>query len=332
MKKILKLQPSFTNNASAFFSRLTPISKSIIQSVNIYQIFTDHSESDDSDTIWLLTHLFFAVDSSDAFYQLCNACSASRQVKELAVSWSINSIFEAVQALDQLNITVIIALILHHFYLTFLVTQHYKQERHHQSQKLKCVLRSQNFSYTKAGHDTETATEQDCLECTDIKALTELMIKAYLSLKLTQKHNIVTDNEYQKKLSSLKVRLCDRHNWYTMQQWLSFRILALVLTQSNYQIQNCELIPSSSLFVNFLIQIRVERLSMPLFTLFLNILIEFCKDFLHTVSELISQHICKILYWKDLNQKYVFETLNENLLKKEHLNSNNFINFCELNS
>jgi len=90
-----------------------------------------------------------------------------------------------VQALDQLDITVITALILHRFYLIFLVTQHYKQERHHQSQQLKRVLRSQNFSYTKAGHDTETATEQDCLECTDIKALTELMAEAYLSLKPT---------------------------------------------------------------------------------------------------------------------------------------------------
>jgi len=36
-----------------------------------------------------------------------------------------------VQALDQLDIIVITALILHCFYLIFLVTQRYKQERHH---------------------------------------------------------------------------------------------------------------------------------------------------------------------------------------------------------
>ncbi len=331
-KKIPKLQPSFTNNASAFFSGLTPIPKSIIHPANIYQIFTDRSESGDSDTIWLLTRLFFAIGSPDAFYQLRDACSASRQVKELAVSRSTNSISEAVQALDQLDITVITASILRRFYLTFLVTQRYERERHHQSQRPKRVLGSQNFSYTKVGHDTGTATKQDCLGRADTKALIGLMAEAYPSLKPTRKRNIVTDDEYQKKLSSLKVRLRDGRNWYTMQQRLPPGILALVPTRGDYQIQNRELVPSPPLFVNFLIQIRVERLSMPLFTLFLDVLIEFRGDFLRTVSGLVSQHICEILYRKDLNRKYVFETLDGNLLKKEHLDSNNFINFCELDS
>lgn len=331
-KKIPKLQRSFTNNASAFFSGLKPIPKSIIQPASIYQIFTDRSESGDSDTIWLLTRLFFAIGSPDAFYQLRDACSASRQVKELAASRSTNSISEAMQALDQLDITVITASILRRFYLTFLVTQRYERERHHQSQRPKRVLGSQNFSYTKSGYDTGTATKQDCLGRADTKALTELMAEAYPSLKPTWKRNIVTDDEYQKKLSSLKVRLRDGRNWYTMQQRLPPGILALVPTWGDYQIQNREFVPSPPLCVNFLIQIRVERLSIPLFTLFLDVLIEFRGDFLRTVSELVSQHICEILYRKDLNRKYVFETLDGNHLKQEHLDSNNFIKFCELDS
>jgi len=127
------------------------------------------------------------------------------------------------------------------------------------------------------------------------------MANAYPSLKPTQKCNTATNDEYQKKLSSLKVRLCDRCNWHKMQQRLSSEILALVFTQSDYQIQNCELVFSPTSFVNFLIQNRVERLSTPQFSLFLKILIEFHEDFLQKVSELMSQHICKILYQKDLN-------------------------------
>lgn len=64
-------------------------------------------------------------------------------------------------------------------------------------------------------------------------------------------------------------------------------------------------------------------------TLFLNILVEFHKDFLYEVSELISQHICKILYWEDLSQQYVFENLDETDLKQESLNSVKFIDFCK---
>jgi len=332
LNKILKIQQFLTNDASAFFSSLTPISKNMKQSINIYQIFTDRSESDNSDTIWLLTHLFFAIGSSDAFCQLHDACGASRQVKEHVILQLIKSISEAMQALNWLDITAITASILHRFYLTFLITQRDKQESYHQSQQLKHVSRTQNFSYTNSDHDERTVTEQDCLRCTDTIALTQLMANAYPSLKLTQKCNTATDDEYQKKLSSLKVRLCDRHNWHKMQQQLSSEILALVLTQSDYQIQNCELVSSSTLFVNFLIQNRVERLSKPQFSLFLKILIEFHEDFLQKVSGLMSQHICKILYQKDLNQRYVFETLNENDLKQEHLDSENLMKFCELKS
>jgi len=172
LNKILKIQQSLTNDASAFFSSLTPISKNMKQSINIYQIFTDHSESGNSDTIWLLTRLFFAIDSSDAFCQLRDACGASRQVKEHVILQSIKSISEAMQALDWLNITAITALILHCFYLTFLVTQCNEQESYHQSQQLKRVSRTQNFSYTNSDHDEQTATELDCLRRTDIIALT----------------------------------------------------------------------------------------------------------------------------------------------------------------
>lgn len=330
--KIPKIQRSLTNDASAFFSSLTPIPKNMKQPTNIYQIFTDRSESGNSDTIWLLTRLFFAIGSPDAFCQLRDACGASRQVKEHVILQSTKSISEAMQALDRLDITAITASILRRFYLTFLVTQRDEQESYHQSQRPKRVSRTQNFSYTNSDHDGRTATEQDCLRRADTIALTRLMANAYPSLKPTRKCNTATDDEYQKKLSSLKVRLRDGRNWHKMQQRLSPGILALVPTRGDYQIQNRELVSSPTSFVNFLIQNRVERLSTPQFSLFLEILIEFRGDFLRKVSGLVSQHICEILYRKDLNRRYVFETLDGDDLKQEHLDSENLMKFCELES
>lgn len=82
----------------------------------------------------------------------------------------------------------------------------------------------------------------------------------------------------------------------------------------------------------FLICIRVERLSEPLFTLFLDVLVEFRGDFLCKVSELVSQHIQKILYREDLSQRYVFENVDGTALKQEPLNSVKFIDFCNLHT
>jgi hypothetical protein len=257
---------------------------------------------------------FFTIDSSDAFCQLRDVCGASRQVKEHVILQLIKSISEAMQALNQLDITAITASILHRFYLTFLVTQCDKQKLPSKSVTQMCVknpelqlhkLRSwwtdSNWARLSSVHwyHSPDSINDQCLSQPEADPEVQYSNGWWVS----------------EKLSSLKVRLCDGRNWHKMQQWLSSEILALMPTQGDYQIQNCKLVFSLTSFVNFLIQNRVERLSTPQFSLFLKILIEFCEDFLWKVSELISQHICKILYQKDLNWRYVFETLDEDDLK-----------------
>jgi hypothetical protein len=54
----------------ASLKRLEHILKSNIQPAKVYKIFLDRSQSKDLDGIWLLTRLFFAIASPDAFYQL----------------------------------------------------------------------------------------------------------------------------------------------------------------------------------------------------------------------------------------------------------------------
>jgi hypothetical protein len=74
----------------------------------------------------------------------------------------------------------------------------------------------------------------------------------------------------------------------------------------------------------------VEKLSARLFAVFLDVLTELRGDFLHKVSDLVSQHIHDILYRKDLSWKYGFENIDGDTLKKEPLDSPGFIQFCEL--
>jgi hypothetical protein len=74
----------------------------------------------------------------------------------------------------------------------------------------------------------------------------------------------------------------------------------------------------------------VEKLSARLFDVFLDVLNELRGDFLHKVSELVSQHIHDILYRKDLSWKYRFEKIDGDTLKREPLDSRGFTQFCDL--
>ncbi len=68
------------------------------------------------------------------------------------------------------------------------------------------------------------------------------------------------------------------------------------------------------------------------FSLFLDVLIEFRGNFLHNVSDLVSQHIHGILNQNNLNQRYMFENLDGDCLKHEPFDSENLIDLCKLNS
>lgn len=80
----------------------------------------------------------------------------------------------------------------------------------------------------------------------------------------------------------------------------------------------------------YLTNIRIEKIPVPLFNTFLDILSELRRDFLRKVSGLVSAHIQDILYRRDLQWKYVFEKIDGDSLKQEPLDSPGFIQFCEL--
>ena len=82
-------------------------------------------------------------------------------------------------------------------------------ERRHESQRPKRLLGAQKSKYINLRQDIRPATKQDCLGRADAMTLAELMAGAYPNLEPTRKRTAAADDEHQKKLSTLKVTLCD---------------------------------------------------------------------------------------------------------------------------
>ena len=75
----------------------------------------------------MLTRLFFAIASPDAFYQLRDACTSIRENGASTILQPTNSVAQTIQALDNLEIAVLINSILRRYHLTRLVD--YRNER-----------------------------------------------------------------------------------------------------------------------------------------------------------------------------------------------------------
>ncbi len=145
--KISKIHCFFKSNVSAFFNQLSFISKNLMQSVDIYQIFADRSQNENKNEIWLLTRLFFAIVSSNVFYQLRDVCIITWRNEDLSILQSINSISQTIQVLDHLDTTVFIISILRRYYLIFLMTHRNERERHYQSQRSRRVSSILKYDY-----------------------------------------------------------------------------------------------------------------------------------------------------------------------------------------
>jgi len=75
----------------------------------------------------------------------------------------------------------------------------------------------------------------------------------------------------------------------------------------------------------------IEKMSLPLFTHFLDILDKYRGDFLRRVSKQISEHMDDILGRKDLRYRYEFEKMDADSLKGEPHDSPAFLQFSEYN-
>ncbi|EON65747.1 hypothetical protein W97_04986 [Coniosporium apollinis CBS 100218] len=220
----------FDANSSKFFEELQHIPQSSIQSAEVYQTFVKRSNSEDENGLWLLTRLFFAIASPDAFFQLRDACSSVRRKADVTVPQHINTVAQTVEALDSLETAASTNAILRRYHLTRLVEHRNERENQHRIERPERVIRSLS----------KTVKQQEGFGRASSMALADIMAEAYPGLKQPSKQRTAPNAEYQRRYKILKNRLCSGRNWDLMQQRFSPGILALVPTGGDYGIQNYE--------------------------------------------------------------------------------------------
>jgi hypothetical protein len=89
----------------------------------------------------LLTRLFFAIASPDAFYQLRDACTSIRENGASTILQPTNSIAQTIQALDNLEIAASTNSILRRYHLTRLVDHRNERESYHKIKRPERAVR-----------------------------------------------------------------------------------------------------------------------------------------------------------------------------------------------
>ena len=227
-----KIEEFFRDDVSTHFQNLTPIPKDMKQPTDIYLVFARRCPDALPSRVGLLTRLFFAVGSPDAFYQLHDACRASREGRISDILQPTNDISQIIQALDRVETTLFVASILRRFYLSILVDKRHKLEELYQKQRPRRPRGSVEYGITNLKQIAAS-------ERSSVRALDEMMKEAYPDIKPTRPHRSSREDAYIKSLSSLRTRLRHGSNWYTMQQIIP-GALALIPTASDYGIQNRE--------------------------------------------------------------------------------------------
>ena len=226
-QKVAK-QHSIRQSDLAFLKELSPIPKESKQPQEVYQIFSSRCRDESYDTISLLTRLFFAVASPAAFYQLRDACTASRRDELRGVPRPTTDVLQTLQALDQLDIHISTASILRRYHLTYLAACRHEKEEHIQSSKRRVP---RQLKYGVSMTQTQRVTARNGND--DSSALAAMMKEAYPSL-------VKRTDKYQKKCNALVQRVQKGRNWYRLQRRLSPGILALVPTGGELDIYNTE--------------------------------------------------------------------------------------------
>ena len=202
---------------ASLFREFVKIPSRIIQPDNLYKLLANRIEEKYHDVLPLLTRLFFAIASPDAFDQLCEACSSVRQEQTLASTISIDESMPPMQSLDQLGTATSISATLRRFHLTRLLDRRISLGNSHKS--------------------ASPITRQCKSIRADTQALADLMAESYPHLERpTHDKFVSTGTEYQVKLRKLQNRLSCARKWYTLQQKFSPGILALVPCGGDFQI------------------------------------------------------------------------------------------------
>ena len=170
-----------------------PIPKESKQPKEVFQIFYSLCKDESQDIISLLTRLFFAVASPTVFYQLRDACTASRQDEIHRVLQPTADVLQTLQALDKLDTNVSTASILRRYHLTYLAACRRQKEEHIKSGKRRVPRKLKYGVSSTQTQRVATGSNND-----ESSALAAMMKEVYPILAKKT-------NEYQKVYQSLVV-------------------------------------------------------------------------------------------------------------------------------
>ena len=220
---------------SKLFEELAHVPARVIQPESVYSIFVQRSTEKYHDHLPLLTRLFFAIASPDAFDQLSEACTITRQKNGPKILDSLNDVLQTMHALDTLDAATSLTSILRRFQLARLLDHRIGREYHYKTQRPLRPIRRHKYSQERLDMVTGAVTEPDRPNQPErsgranTKALIDLMTDFYPRLQRPEKStSAATDAEYWEKHKKLKNRLSCARPWYLLQQRFSPGILALV--------------------------------------------------------------------------------------------------------
>lgn len=263
----------------------------------IYQTFADRSSSDNPDRLWLLTRLFFAIASQDAFVQLRNACLAIRDSSNAILLPSTNTVSANMESLDQLDISLATVFVIKRFHLVGLMEARTQLEQNYRLHQVRQTRRLR--------HEKRTSEQENCGRAAS-RALKDMLAQAYPDLKA---HTV----DYNRQLTSLKNRLSQGRNWHMLAARFGTGVLALVPTDGDFNVHDRD----------------IERLPVDDFKLLLEILDKQRGGFLCKCSHQMA-HFLNLLSRPNRDRKYVLEKVDGARVKQEPFDSLGLIGYLEL--
>jgi hypothetical protein len=133
----------------------------VIQPETVYSIFARRSDEKYHEQLPLLIRLFFAIASPDAFDQLSEACTITRQKNGPKIPDTLNDVFQTMHALDTLDAATSLTAILRRFQLARLLDHRIRRENHHKTQRQLRPIRHHKYSQERLDMLTGVVAEPD---------------------------------------------------------------------------------------------------------------------------------------------------------------------------
>ncbi|KIW00337.1 uncharacterized protein PV09_08050 [Verruconis gallopava] len=302
-QKRTKTEDSPKTQRLTLLKEMEDVDQDIINPQDIYQQFLDRSSGVDEDAVRILVRLFYAIASPQAFDQLKDVCTLIRTEGEVVILQKTDTAAQTINALNALDTAATVHSILRRFHLVRLLEHRTERERQHESEKPQRRAKKSKLPRMKGLRTYQNSSSL---------ALADLMAEAYPHLDKPARIRDAAGTEYGKRHSSLKHMLVAGRNWHALQQAFPLGILALIPTGRECGIQNSD----------------IERLHASVFDGFLDILTELRGDFIREVSTTVSLHLTDILFRRDLQWKYRFETVDAQTLRSHRLDAPVLVELC----